>query len=97
MVADGDMPQPKRKHGCVVWDRLAVDRALDVWFGNVSESGEQVIEFDAGSTAKRLSIEERRSLPNWGLSETDPTTWLTEEEAAIWTEEFRQERKTRLK
>jgi predicted DNA-binding transcriptional regulator AlpA len=93
MVEAGEMPKPKRVHGRTIWDRVAVDRALDVWFGNVSQSGEQVIEFDAGSTTKRLSIEERRSLPNWGLSETEPTTWLTEEEAAIWMEEYRDQRK----
>ena len=32
LVADGRMPHPARLDGRVLWDRLALDRALDVLF-----------------------------------------------------------------
>lgn len=97
MVHDGRMPKPKKIDAAVRWDKLAVDRAFDMLFDiETNLAGEEVYEFSAGPSAnERLSIEERRRLPNWGLSQTDPTTWLTEEEAAVWMEEYRQERKER--
>ncbi|MCK1459617.1 hypothetical protein IVB34_14770 [Bradyrhizobium sp. 2] len=97
MVAAGTMPKPAKIGGADRWDRVQLDKCLDVIFGSETDSvAREVIEFEARpSSGTRLSIEERRLLSNWGLSETDPTTWLTEEEAAIWMEEYRQDRKRR--
>lgn len=49
LVSSGEMPQPKRSHGRTIWDKLAVDRAFDVWGGGavVDETGQEMIEFAA--------------------------------------------------
>ena len=49
MVAETDMPQPKRIHGRTIWDKLAVDRAFDLLDGGsaTAPSGEEIIEFAA--------------------------------------------------
>jgi hypothetical protein len=63
MVAEGDMPQPKRKHGRTIWDKVAVDRALDVWFGSVTTvAGEEVWEVDTTPYSEWPII--YRSLPS---------------------------------
>jgi predicted DNA-binding transcriptional regulator AlpA len=31
MVAEGEMPKPKRTHGRTIWDKIAVDRASICW------------------------------------------------------------------
>ncbi|WFU84383.1 hypothetical protein QA645_17065 [Bradyrhizobium sp. CIAT3101] len=92
MVKVGTMPKPKKIGGADRWDRVQLDRCFDAISG--TETNSAVIEFETGPlTGKRLSIEERRALPNWGLSVTDSSTWLTEGEAKIWLEDCREEEK----
>jgi predicted DNA-binding transcriptional regulator AlpA len=46
MVANGEMPKPKRIHGRTIWDKIAVDRAFDLLDGGAprDESGEIIYE-----------------------------------------------------
>ena len=41
LVKDGRMPGPARLDGRVVWDRLALDRALDRLFAVKNDSGDE--------------------------------------------------------
>jgi hypothetical protein len=47
MVAEGQMPQPKRFCGRTIWDRIAVDAAFDLLdSGNArNDVGEEIYEF----------------------------------------------------
>jgi hypothetical protein len=47
MVAEGEMPKPKRTHGRTIWDKIAVDRAFDLLDGGqpLDESGEEIYDF----------------------------------------------------
>lgn len=47
MVAEGDMPQPKRFYQRTIWDRIAVDKAFDLLDGGNATAiyGEEIIEF----------------------------------------------------
>jgi predicted DNA-binding transcriptional regulator AlpA len=47
MVAEGEMPKPKRIHGRTIWDRIAVDRAFDLLDGGspTNAAGETIYEF----------------------------------------------------
>jgi hypothetical protein len=40
-VKEGRMPGPARLDGRVLWDRLALDRALDVLFAVKNDSGDE--------------------------------------------------------
>jgi hypothetical protein len=58
MVAAGDMPKPTRLEGRQLWDRFAVDKALDLAFGTNSQ-GEEIVEFEAGPPISEWPIETR--------------------------------------
>jgi hypothetical protein len=49
LVLSGEMPKPKRVHGRTIWDKIAIDRAFDVWGGGLplDQYGEEVYEFKA--------------------------------------------------
>lgn len=49
LVKEGEMPEPKRVHGRTIWDKLAIDRAFDVWGGGnaTDTAGETIYEFAA--------------------------------------------------
>jgi predicted DNA-binding transcriptional regulator AlpA len=49
LVAEGQMPGPKRVHGRTIWDRVAVDLAFDVLDGGSprDEAGEEIVEWAA--------------------------------------------------
>jgi len=49
MVAEGDMPQPKRFYQRTIWDKIAVDKAFDLLDSGHERdaSGEEIIEFRA--------------------------------------------------
>ena len=47
LVAEGTMPKPKRVRGRTIWDKIAVDKAFDVWAGGLplDKYGEIVYKF----------------------------------------------------
>lgn len=49
LVAETEMPQPKRIHGRTIWDKQAVDRAFDLLDGGspATPAGGETIEFAA--------------------------------------------------
>jgi hypothetical protein len=49
MVAEGEMPRPKRAHGRTIWDKVAVDAAFDVLDGGAktTTAGEEILDWAA--------------------------------------------------
>ncbi|WFU23139.1 hypothetical protein QA649_34425 [Bradyrhizobium sp. CB1717] len=94
------MPKPAKIGGANRWDKLSVDRHLDEIFGEHFNAAEETDYNSSAARAKslgpsankRLTMEERSYLPDFGISPTDPSTWLTDEEAATWWEECKRQR-----
>lgn len=48
LVASGEMPQPKKVYGRIIWDKLAIDRSFELLDGGTATPVEdETVEFAA--------------------------------------------------